>query len=1040
MEGLIALVVLVVVLAPIGFLVALLRHGSRLREMEERNGRLQDEVSWLRRKVAEMEAAMRTAPTAPVKEPGVPPVAKQPERQTEVSPNVVATKQSEESFDAEEPVSSPSHGHIEMPPPLPSLASLPEHLVAARAAIREVETTSAPSKLEPAAPEKPLIPAFNWEQFMGVKLFAWVGGLALFLGLAFFVKYSFERNLIPPELRVAIGFLVGIGLVVGGVLMRSRNYTVMSQTLCATGVVSLYGVTFACRSIYQFPFFGPVPTLLLMALITATAFTLAVRMNAMVVAVLGLLGGFLTPLLVSSGRDNPAGLFTFIALLDIGLLAVVLRMRWNNLVGLAAAGTLITQLGWMGKFFSENRYFEGNAVLVAMAVFGGFALLFAAASWWAARRQQGSQWLTGSALTLIGAAAVVALHFNSYSTLAGRPGIIFGYLLLIDALAIAMVWKQTELRQTLPVAGAVALGILGIWILGLKDTELLNWALGFVFVFALIHTLLPIWLARVKPELAGGSWTHAFPPLALCLLLPMFRFQDLPWLVWPLVFLVDAVAVVLAFLTASILAVLAVLVISLVLVAFWIFNVPVNPGVGVSVSPMLVVIGAAAVFFAAVGWFLAKRWAGRTERDELLGTSPELAARLLPVFAGVLPFLLLIMMVLRLPLAGPSAVFGLGLALVVLMLGLARALKLGSVAAVAMGAMTALEYAWFAARVNWPAHGWEFFGWTVGFWLLFAFAPFVLAGAFRERRSPWIAAALSGPLHFLFILRGIGQLAPNDVMGVVPGLMALPAFGQLFWALKLFPGRERVDLEKFAWFGGVALFFITLIFPIQFEKQWLTVAWALEGAALCWLFHRVPHPGLRTVGVGLLVAAFLRLAVNPAVLSYHARAEMPVWNWYLYTYGLAIAALFTGASMLREPWDNAVRKETPGVLCSLGTVLAFLLLNIEIADYFTAAGEPVLAFRFSGSFALDMAYTIAWSLFALGLLVVGIWKSVRGARYAAVGLLSVTLLKLFFHDLARLDAAYRWGALMVVGAVAFLASFIYQRFLSTPPGKDDNSK
>ena len=55
---------------------------------------------------------------------------------------------------------------------------------------------------------------------MGAKLFAWIGGLALFLGIAFFVKYSFEHNLIPPELRIAIGFVVGASLVVGGLLLK----------------------------------------------------------------------------------------------------------------------------------------------------------------------------------------------------------------------------------------------------------------------------------------------------------------------------------------------------------------------------------------------------------------------------------------------------------------------------------------------------------------------------------------------------------------------------------------------------------------------------------------------------------------------------------------------------------------------------------------------------------------------------------------------------------------------------------------------------
>src|SRR5208337_4562708 len=68
------------------------------------------------------------------------------------------------------------------------------------------------------------IPSINWEQFMGAKLFAWLGGLALFLGVAFFVKYSFDNNLVPPELRVAIGFVTGLGLLVGGVVMSRKNY------------------------------------------------------------------------------------------------------------------------------------------------------------------------------------------------------------------------------------------------------------------------------------------------------------------------------------------------------------------------------------------------------------------------------------------------------------------------------------------------------------------------------------------------------------------------------------------------------------------------------------------------------------------------------------------------------------------------------------------------------------------------------------------------------------------------------------------------
>ena len=63
---------------------------------------------------------------------------------------------------------------------------------------------------EPPAP-KPAV--FNWESFVGIKLFAWVGGLILFLGVAFFIKYSFDNNLISPAMRVTFGYLIGVGLV-----------------------------------------------------------------------------------------------------------------------------------------------------------------------------------------------------------------------------------------------------------------------------------------------------------------------------------------------------------------------------------------------------------------------------------------------------------------------------------------------------------------------------------------------------------------------------------------------------------------------------------------------------------------------------------------------------------------------------------------------------------------------------------------------------------------------------------------------------------
>jgi uncharacterized membrane protein len=273
----------------------------------------------------------------------------------------------------------------------------------------------------------------------------------------------------------------------------------------------------------------------------------------------------------------------------------------------------------------------------------------------------------------------------------------------------------------------------------------------------------------------------------------------------------------------------------------------------------------------------------------------------------------------------------------------------------------------------------------------------------------------------------------------VPAAFGLPSLLGLSVLIKRTPVTSPARNAQLALFGGAALFFITLIFPIEFERQWITVGWALEGTALCWLFRRIPHPGLRLAGVALLVVVFMRLALNPAVLSYHSRAAFPILNWYLYTYGIAAICLFAAARFLMPPHNRVLGYNALPLLYTLGTILAFLVVNIEIADYFSTPGTAALTFRFSGNFARDMSYSIAWGLFALLLLIVGMRKRTAPARYAGLGLLGITVVKLFFHDLSQLDQLYRIGAFIVVAVIAIVASFLYQRFLAAAT-KDNEAK
>ena len=143
---------------------------------------------------------------------------------------------------------------------------------------------------------------------------------------------------------------------------------------------------------------------------------------------------------------------------------------------------------------------------------------------------------------------------------------------------------------------------------------------------------------------------------------------------------------------------------------------------------------------------------------------------------------------------------------------------------------------------------------------------------------------------------------------------------------------------------------------------------------------------------------------------------------------ITTVCLLAGARLFGAPQESAVERAGPPLLGSLGAILVFFLLNIEIADYFSIG--PTLTFSFTGNFARDMTYSIAWALFALALILVGMRIKQRAARYAGVALLGITLAKLFLHDLSDLDELYRIGAFVSVAVILIVASFIYQRFLA----------
>lgn len=1017
---------LVIVLGGVGVPIVLViwligrvkRADERLAELSGRQDRLELELTRLRR---QLELAVPSPAGAQPARPG-PAVGAE------------ATRAAPPPIPAAVPAAVQAVSPA--PPPLPSVPPIVSPAPAAPARER--------SWVERIAWDK-----INWEQFMGVKLLAWVGGLALFLGVVFGVKYAFEHKLVPPEVRVVLGYVVGVGLLAGGVGLHPRKrYLVGAQTLCASGVVILYATTFAARAYYHL--IPTLPAFAVMVLVTAAAFLLAVRLNALVVAILGLGGGFLTPVLLATGEDNPLGLFGYIALLDVGLLAVALSRRWSFLTALTALGTVLLQLGWVNEFFVSQRYFEGAKVLVALAVFAGFSLLFLAGWLWARRSAQPDWWLTGSALGVSAVALLFGFYLLGFGPLGQRPGWVFGYVLVIDLVVLTLAWLDRRLTAVPLATGTVVFALLWVWTLQHLSNALLNWALGLYLVFAVLHAALPMLLQWLRPGVVPVWWAQLFPLAALLLMVaPILKLPPVSTLlVWPVMLVLNLVVIGVALVSGLAWWMLAAVVLTLVVAGCWIATAPAQLTM---VPEQLLVVGGFTLVFVVAGVCLARVLASRPAPTSAaapaeptaaqgvgsrLGRTPESLLPQIPAVSAVLPFGLLLLMTARLPLADPSPVFGLALLLSVLVLGLAVLFPMSWLPAVGLGCVLVLEHTWHFTHFK-PEAALGPALWYAGFTLLFMAFPFLFRPRFIGQVLPWATAALSGPLHFYLVHRLVKAAWPNDYMGVLPLAFAVPCLAGLLMLVRTLPAEAPKRLTLLAWFGGATLFFVTLVFPIQFERQWLTLGWALEGTALLWLYHRLPHPGLRLAGVALLVTAFVRLALNSAVLEYHPRGAIPIFNWYLYTYGVTIACLFAGSRLLAPPRHRLWNLNGQAALATLGTVLAFLLLNIQIADYFTQPGARRLTFQFSGNFARDMCYSIGWGVFALGLIGVGIGRRLRAARWAGIGLLCVTLAKLFLHDLAHLAQLYRIGAFLGVAVIAIVASFLYQRFLAADLKRDE---
>ena len=823
MEILVGLIALGLMLVPIMALVALVR-SSRLdrqnRELKERLQALELRLDALGRRVASVmlseDAAEPTSDDLPR--------AERPAVDAE-SPADPATEPST----PETKVATPE-------PPQPAAAA-----ASSSGVVSSTLRAPAPPRREGGAggrrsappPASPAAPSFDWENLLGLKGAAWLGGITLVVAAMFLAKMAYDAGVFTPPLRVAALVAAGVGALVWAELNLRRGYQTTANAVSGAGIAILYVAFFAARTLYDL--FPAGLTFGLMILVTVLAGLLAVRYDAYYTAVLGLLGGFATPIVISTGSDRPVGLFAYILLLNVGLLSVALRKRWHGLVQLALAGTFVIELGWFGSQMTPEKTLIG---LVAFLLFGILYLVLPALAEREAEGESSALLRTGAVGGIVPFLFAVLIAGNRrYSA---EWGLLFAYVALLDAALVAVALLRG--RVTLLLAGAVATALtLPLWAAqGLSQEALWGPTLAAIAIVALLNAV-PRLAARFAPDvqerhpaLLEAVGLIGVAGLGLFALMLAPRALNSP--PWAFVTLVAALFGLLVERSRAgrIRGALAVVATAIaILIGIWFFS---------NATPETLVrdLGLALLFIVALSLVASQRALRRGSglEDEMAVLSA--AAVVLAILFGCLA---------SVPLASDPVPLFAALAVVVL-IAVTSALRGASTLVLPVillfaGLFSATWQARYSAASDAPRmlviHGL--------FYLAFLALPFVLPAPQRERwrgqAAPWWTSALAGPVYFVPLrATAVAGWGPAWI-GVLPLVQAALTVLALRRVAEFFrpageatpAGKQRLD--QLALFSAIALGFVAVAIPLQLDRQWITLGWALEAAAVWWLYGRL---------------------------------------------------------------------------------------------------------------------------------------------------------------------------------------------------------
>src|SRR5215467_884058 len=290
------------------------------------------------------------------------PLAKLSERLAVLERHLAAIEKAVASGETQAP--APPKPAPAAPPPAPATAppivplSAPPHF--------SLTETPKPREVSPSPPQVNIFAApplhasqaksssmLDWETLIGGRWLNRIGIVALIGATTFFLKYAFDNDWIGPRGRVAIGILLGASMLPWSQWLLRRGYSYFSEGIAGLGAAVMYLSIWAGCQYYTL--FSRDVGFYAMIVVTAGMAAVALGRNSQRIALLSLIGGFLTPILVSSGKDEQVVLFTYLLILGAGLLFIELRRDWRSLTPVSFLFSVIYFWGWYERFYQPAK-------------------------------------------------------------------------------------------------------------------------------------------------------------------------------------------------------------------------------------------------------------------------------------------------------------------------------------------------------------------------------------------------------------------------------------------------------------------------------------------------------------------------------------------------------------------------------------------------------------------------------------------------------------------------------------------------------------